>query len=318
MRNAFADELGKIAEENDKVVMLSADIGNKLFDKFKEKFPDRFYNTGVAEQNTIGVASGLSMCGYKPIAYTITPFITNRCLEHIRDDLCYQEQPAIVVGVGAGLSYGELGPTHHSCEDIAILRSLPTMTVLCPGDPMEVRALLREAVKRNTPVYMRMGKKGEKNIHPEVPKLEIGKAYVMSKAKDIDGRLNDVCLLSVGNMLQLSDEIHKELEAKGISTTFVSFHTIKPLDSEFLLDAFQRYKVVVSLEEHSLIGGLGSAISEWLVDNNVENKLIRVGTDDRFMHEAGHQEYARQKLGINKEVIIKRIIERLDASQSKN
>ena len=138
MRNAFADELLTVAERDPRVVFLSGDIGNRLFDKFKAKYPDRFYNCGVAEQNMMGMAAGLAMCGLRPICYTITPFTTTRCLEQIRVDVCYHHVPVIIAGVGAGLCYAELGATHHACEDIAFLRMLPTMSVVCPGDPVEV------------------------------------------------------------------------------------------------------------------------------------------------------------------------------------
>src|SRR5262249_37748072 len=155
MRSAFADEVTKIAIEDERVVLLSGDIGNNLFDRFKVANNGRFFNCGVAEANMIGVAAGLALNGLRPIVYTITPFTTTRCLEQIRDDVCYHAVPVIIVGTGAGLSYAELGPTHHSCEDIAILRSLPGMTVLCPCDSVEVRLMLRESLKQDGPIYMR-------------------------------------------------------------------------------------------------------------------------------------------------------------------
>ena len=134
MRNAFADELTKLGDEDPRVVMLSGDIGNRLFDKFKDKHPARFFNCGVAEANMMGVAAGMAMNGLRPVAYTITPFVTTRCLEQIRTDVCYHEAPVTIVAVGAGLAYAGLGPTHHACEDISFLRSIPNMVVICPGD----------------------------------------------------------------------------------------------------------------------------------------------------------------------------------------
>lgn len=146
MRNAFAAEVTEIANANENVVLLSGDIGNKLFDRYKEVAPDRFFNCGIAEANMIGTAAGMAMCGLKPIVYTIVPFITTRCLEQIKIDLCYHNAPVVVVGVGGGLSYAGLGATHHSFEDIAILRVLPRMKVVCPGDPVEVRLAVRAAL----------------------------------------------------------------------------------------------------------------------------------------------------------------------------
>jgi len=171
MRNAFADEITKLADEDKRVVLLSGDIGNRLFDPLKERAPDRFHNCGIAEANMMTVAAGMAICGLRPVAYTITPFITARCLEQIRVDVCYQRMPVIIVGTGSGLSYASLNATHHSCEDIASLRVLPNMTVLCPGDPLEVRLALRAAVKHDGPVYIRIGKKGEPAIHKVRPPI---------------------------------------------------------------------------------------------------------------------------------------------------
>ena len=165
MRNAFADELTKLGNEDARVVMLSGDIGNRLFDKFKDKHPSRFFNCGVAEANMMGVAAGMAMNGLRPVAYTITPFVTTRCLEQIRTDVCYHEAPVTIVAVGAGLAYSGLGPTHHACEDISFLRSIPNMVVICPGDAFEVRAALRASMQQDRPVYIRMGKKGEPVVH---------------------------------------------------------------------------------------------------------------------------------------------------------
>ena len=159
MRNAFSQEILEIARQDSRLVVLSADIGNHLFDKLKSEFPSRFYNTGVAEANTISMAAGLAVSGFRPVCYTITPFITYRCYEQIRIDICYHEMPVVIVGTGAGLSYASLGATHHSCEDIAIMRVLPGMYVAAPADAQEVKACLRAAVNLWKPVYIRIWKK---------------------------------------------------------------------------------------------------------------------------------------------------------------
>src|SRR5436190_5081901 len=231
MRNAFADELTRLGDEDSRVVMLSGDIGNRLFDKFKAKHPSRFFNCGVAEANMMGVAAGMAMNGLRPVAYTITPFVTTRCLEQIRTDVCYHEAPVTIVAVGAGLSYAGLGPTHHACEDISFLRSIPNMVVICPGDAFEVRAALRAAMRQDKPCYIRMGKKGEPLVHAAVPAdFEIGKAITIE-----DGA--DVCLLSTGNMLPEAVHAAHVLKDSGISARVVSFHTVKPLDETCLRDA---------------------------------------------------------------------------------
>jgi transketolase len=306
MRNAFADELTKLGNEDPRVVMLSGDIGNRLFDKFKDKHPSRFFNCGVAEANMMGVAAGMAMNGLRPVAYTITPFVTTRCLEQIRTDVCYHEAPVTIVAVGAGLAYSGLGPTHHACEDISFLRSIPNMVVICPGDAFEVRGALRAAMQQDRPVYIRMGKKGEPVVHKgPIADFKIGKAITI-----VEG--SDVCLLSTGNMLPEAIEAAHKLKDKGILAEVVSFHTVKPLDEEKLKQAFARFKLVATLEEHSLIGGFGAAVSEWLTDTETQpKKFLRFGTPDAFFKKSGEQEYAREALGLTGHQIADKIIHAL-------
>jgi len=301
MRNAFADELMQVAERDQRVVFLSGDIGNRLFDKFKAKYPDRFYNCGVAEQNMMGMAAGLAMCGLRPICYTITPFTTTRCLEQIRVDVCYHHVPVIIAGVGAGLCYAELGATHHACEDIAFLRMLPTMSVICPADPLEARCALDAAVQHSGPVYIRMGKKGEPAVHTSRPPFSIGKAITLSQG-------DDVALLSTGILLPAVVQTAEKLKARGIRAEVVSFHTVKPLDEALLTDVFARCTVVATIEEHSILGGLGGAVAEWLADRPPQKaRLLRLGTSDEFLHEAADEEYARHHFGLDAESMTTRI-----------
>src|SRR4028118_2411939 len=240
MRNEFAAELSEIAAEDDRVVLLSGDIGNRLFDKYKARFPERFYNCGVAEANMMSVAAGMAMCGLRPITYTITPFTTTRCFEQIRVDVCYHNVPVIIVGVGAGLSYAGNGATHHSCEDIALLRMLPNMTVICAGDAWEVRSAMRACLQQNGPAYIRMGKKGEPLVHQGMPDFEIGKGIVMRRG-------SDVCLLSTGNLLPNVLQAADELSKQGGSVQVVSFHDRKPLDRELLAQAFSQFWLVATV-----------------------------------------------------------------------
>ncbi|MBI1252517.1 MAG: transketolase [Alphaproteobacteria bacterium] len=293
MRNAFADELTKLGNDDPRVIMLSGDIGNKLFDKFRAAHPGRFINCGVAEQNMTGVAAGLAMSGFRPVTYTITPFVTTRCLEQIRTDVCYHEAPVTIVAVGAGLAYAGLGPTHHACEDLALLRALPNMVVVAPGCEWEVRGALRAAMKQDKPVYIRMGKKGEPVIHKGIPE-----GFALGKALTIETG-SDVALLSAGNILPEVIEAAHHLREHGVSAEIVCFHTIKPLDEARLADVFSRYKLVLTVEEHSLIGGFGSAVAEWAVDAGADTrKLKRIGTPDKFFKISGEQQFAREKLGL--------------------
>ncbi len=306
MRNAFASEVTKLASEIDDLVLLSGDIGNKLFDDFKQNSKGTFINCGIAEANMMGVASGLAMSGLKPIVYTITPFTTTRCFEQIRVDACYHNVNVIIVGTGSGLSYASLGPTHHSLEDLAIFRVLPHMTILAPADEVELKMALREALKLKGPVYIRIGKKGEKIVTSPDEKFEIGKSINHLKGKDIAYIVSGIVL---PNVLSAS----KELINLGFSPNVDSFHTVKPLDEEKLEDIFTKFNKVCVVEEHSKIGGLFGAVCEWYVQSKFkEKKIISFGTPDEFMHEVGSQDYAREKYGLSPEKILKKSIELLD------
>jgi len=292
MRNAFADEITKIAQGDERFVLLSGDIGNRLFNNYKDSFGNRFFNCGVAEANMISMAAGMALSGLKPVAYTITPFITTRCYEQIHVDICYHDLPVVIVGVGAGFSYAGNGPTHHSCEDIAILRVLPGMNVICPGDSWEVRAAIKAALKCSHPVYIRLGKKGEPVVHSNVPDFTIGKSITVKEGKD-------VCFLSTGNLLPNVLKAAELLQEDNITARVESFHTVKPLDTETLEEVFVNYKLVLTVEEHSILGGLGGAVAEWLTNaGNGKGRLFRVGSGDCFFHEAGPQEYVREMLGL--------------------
>jgi transketolase len=304
MRNAFADEMTRLAQEDPRVVLLSGDIGNKLFDKLKAVDEARFYNCGVAEANMMGVAAGMALSGLRPFVYTITPFTTTRCFEQIRVDVCYHHAPVVIVGTGSGLSYAELGPTHHSLEDMAILRTLPGMQVLAPCDSTELRLALREVLKGDSPAYIRIGKKGEPAIHAQPPKFRIGEAIVVRPG-------NDVALLCAGNMMSETLKAADILAARGVSAEVVSFHTVKPLDPGYLGGAPERFRLLATVEEHGRAGGFGSAVAEWFVAHGRQVPQISFGTDDAFMHEVGSQEYARRKFGLTGDNIAARVLARL-------
>lgn len=291
MRNAFADEVTKLAKTDQRVVLLSGDIGNKLFDNFKSVDEKRFYNCGVAEANMMGVAAGMALCGLRPFVYTIAPFTTTRCFEQIRVDVCYHEAPVVIVGTGSGLSYASLGPTHHSLEDMAILRTLPGMRVVAPCDATELRLALRASLHEDGPVYIRIGKKGEPAVHAEPPNFKIGEAIVLRSG-------TDVALLSAGTIAAEALKAADMLAAAGISAEVVSFHTVKPLDLRYLELAVNQFRLIATVEEHGRIGGFGSAVAEWGAAHNAKVPQVAFGTDDEFLHEIGSQEYARARHGL--------------------
>jgi transketolase len=294
-----------LAKADERVVLLSGDIGNRLFDEFKAAAPGRFVNAGAAEANMIGMAAGMALSGLRPVVYTINSFVTTRCYEQIRVDLCYHRLPVVVVGVGAGLSYASLGATHHSLEDVAALRVLPHMTVVCPGDPWEVRLALRASLQQKGPVFLRLGKKGEPAIHPQAPNFTIGRALIVKPG-------SRVCLLSNGHILSLTMKTAELLEQKGVSVQVVSFHTVKPLDTDFLRNAFAQFPLVVTVEDHSVQGGLGGSVAEWLADNPSPARLCRMGTPDDFLMDAVDNESAREQFGLSPNAMAARILSVLD------
>ena len=302
MRNEFAKIITELSIVKKDIVLLAGDIGNRLFDNFKKNNPERFYNCGVAEANMTGVASGLASSGFKPVTYTITPFNTARCFKQIRLDICYPNLPVIIVGTGSGLSYASLGATHHSMEDISILKTLPNLQIICPADKKEVREAFIKAYESNKPTYIRLGKKGEPLIHKKKPNFQIGKSIFLKKG-------NDVALLGVGNALSIAAKCEEELFKKKIKCDLVSFHTPKPLDKKLLTNLFKSNKLIAIIEEHGLIGGVGSSVLEWANENKFDTKnVLRFGGPDKFFTGCGNQIEARKFIGLTSKKICGRIL----------
>ncbi len=301
MRNAFAKQITQIAQTDEGAAPLSGGLGHRKLDDIQEKCDGTITNCGVAEANMIGMAAGMAMSGLRPVCYTITPFLTYRCMEQIRVDVCYHHVPVVIVGTGAGLSYASLGATHHSCEEMGMLRLLPGLSVIAPADEWEVRAAIKAAIAHPQPVYIRIGKKGEPVVHQAEPQFTIGKAIEMLHG-------DDICILSAGTVLPEAMSAAKHLAARGVSTRVFSFHTVKPLDEAVLSEVFSKCKVVATLEEHSVLGGLGGAVAEWLADHSpAKARLIRFGTPDEFLHETCEQEHAREKFGMTSTAIADRL-----------
>ena len=299
MRNAFAQEITNLAKKNKKIVLLSGDIGNRLFDKFRNKFANRFYNCGIAEACMTGVSSGMAHLGLKPVTYTIATFNTIRCLEQIKLDICYPNLPVIIVGTGAGLSYASLGSTHHSLDDIALLRSIPNLTILCPSDPEEVKKLLRDAITMKGPVYLRLGKKNEPTISH---RKKIGNLDII-----IDGKTN--LLISVGNIIKEAIETSKKLKKNKIDNSVIDLRYIKPLDEKVIKKLFTKFKRIFIIEEHYVSGGAGSSIIEWANKNSFNSEKIHLfGADNKFVHAGGNQSSARDKAGLSSKKIFKKIM----------
>ena len=299
MRNAFAKAMSKLAQERDDICLLSGDIGNRMFDEYKEVAPTRFINCGIAEANMMSMATGMALNGIRPVVYTITPFTTTRCLEQFRTGVAYQHAPVVIVGTGSGLSYAELGATHHSLEDLAIMRSIPNMQVCAPADSLELIAQLREAIDVAKPTYIRIGKKGEPNLFKKEDSLGIGKANLLKDGKGI-------LLVGVGPILSEAIKARSVLKKENIHLGIASMGGVKPIDYKFLKQCVAAgYNQWISLEEHHRNGGLGSAILEWLSEKNIKTvELKRLGIGDHFVHKLGTQEYVRDIEGVNEKAII--------------
>ena len=305
MRNAFAKEMKLIVERKNNVVLLSGDIGNRMFDELKNSRPEQFINCGIAEANMMSMAAGMGLSGMRPVIYTITPFTTLRCLEQIRIGVAYHQSPVVIVGTGSGLSYSELGPTHHSLEDMAVIRTIPNINVLAPADKIELISQLREAIESPIPTYIRIGKKGEPNLGTLNNNYGIGKANILRDGKKY-------LLLGIGPIIGEALKAAEMLEMEGVSLCVASMGGVSPLDVEFLSKMIsKKFKHWITLEEHGIVGGLGTSIIEWLNDSN-NSKIInlkRLGVPKQFINKLGNQEYTRNQLGLDFLGIKKQILE---------
>lgn len=306
MRTAFINKLTKMAAKNNDIYLLTGDLGFSVFEQFSERFPERFYNIGIAESSMISIAAGLALNGKKVYIYSIIPFVTMRCFEQIRVDLCYQNLNVVLVGVGGGLSYGPSGATHHAIEDISIMRSLPNMKVICPGDPFETENAVEQTAELEGPCYIRLNKNREPRLYDEdKTEFKIGKAI-----KIFSG--NQISIITTGNMLEQSVNIAKKLINSGFSVSLYSMHTTKPIDENAVLDCMKNSEYIFTIEEHNIIGGLGSAVSEIIAQNIDRNICFKpFGIPDVYADCAGSRDYFRKKYMIDEDSILKYIIQKV-------
>jgi transketolase len=300
MRTVFAKTLLELAKKDSRIMLLTGDLGYSVFEPFEEVLPKQFLNCGIAEQNMMGVASGLAIEGFIPVVYSIVPFATMRCFEQIRNDICYQNLNVKIVGVGAGFSYGALGYTHYGIEDVGILRMLPNLTIIAPGDPVETKLASRAMMVHYGPVYLRLGKAGEPVIHKNLTSLRIGRGILVN-----DG--SDVTVIATSTMVDNSFKAVGILEKLGMSVRFISMPTIQPIDTALILSSARKTKYIVTVEEHNVNGGLGSAICEILSDKNQTVPLLRLGVTGALSHGYGRQEFMREKNGLTPDKIARRI-----------
>lgn len=285
MRNMFANTIYEAAKRDPKICMVVADISPAgSMEKFRQEYPERFLNTGVAEQIMIGLCAGMAMRGLRPFAYTIATFTFYRPFEFVRDDLCYQDLPVTIVGIGGGVVYSTLGSTHHAQEDVAIARALPNMQVIAPCDPEEAKAAaLWCATENQHPAYLRLGKAGEPVITAGAEPWVFGKARTIKQG-------TGTCIIGYGPILKMALDVAAGLEAKGESTAVVSLHTVKPLDTEGLARILGKYRRVVVLEEMSPHGSIGKDVKALAHETGSRAKVHAFSLKDEFIHCYGKHE----------------------------
>ncbi|HZT52076.1 MAG TPA: transketolase C-terminal domain-containing protein [Stellaceae bacterium] len=302
MRNTFADTFFEAAQADERLCTVVADISPAgSMSRFREKFPRRFINTGVAEQIMIGIAAGMALRGLKPFAYTIATFSIFRPYEFVRDDLCYQNLPVTVVGIGGGVTYSTLGATHHALEDVALATTLPNMQVIAPCDPAEVRAATLWCVAQtNGPVYLRLGKAGEPVLTRDAAPWEFGKLRYLRHG-------GDICLLAYGPVTRIACEAADRLEAQGAKVSVVSVHTLKPLDEAGIRDALARHRRVAVVEEMLPHGGLAGRVKEIAWETQARCRIDAFTLGDEFMHLYGSHEELLASAGLSAEAIAARL-----------
>jgi len=297
MRNAFIKILEREAAKNKNIYFVTGDLGYSVIEDYQAKFPDQFLNVGVAEQNMAGVAAGLASTGKTVFIYSIGNFSTLRCLEQIRNDICYHNLNVKVVAVGGGLHYGALASTHHATEDLAIMRALPNMVVVAPGDRIEAELATQAVIKHKGPCYLRIS--SEPELHEKKPNFKLGKAITLRNGRD-------ATIISTGSMLKTALQAADILGSEKINARVISMHTLKPLDETAVLKAARETKGIVTVEEHTLLGGLGSAVAEVLaVKSKNKVKLATVGIPGTFSKKIGDRDFLRKHFGLTPEKVAK-------------
>lgn len=280
MRTAFSDSLIDLAMRNHKLVLLTGDHGYSLFDNFRKQCPAQYFNCGIAEQNMVGIAAGLAKSGFRPIVYGLAAFIPVRVLEQIKIDVCYENLPVIFIGDGAGVVYSYLGTSHQSTEDIACLRAIPQMIVLSPADRYEMTAVMESAFKKEVPTYIRIGKSDKDNVHAKPFSYEIGELINLSKGG------GGIAIIATGSMTSTALELVSEFPDIEIW----SAPSIKPIATDVVVDICKRNNLIITLEEHSVYGGLGSCIAE-ISTTYAPTRICRLGIDDKFSEYCGSYDY---------------------------
>lgn len=306
MRDTFVNTLIDIAKKDRNVHLITGDLGFGVLKPFWEQLPDQFTNAGIAEQNMTSFAAGLALQGKTVFTYSIGNFPTLRAIEQIRNDCAYHNANVKVVCVGGGFVYGSLGMSHHATEDLAIMRALPDVTVLAPGDLIEAECATRAIYEQQGTCYLRLGRGGEKRIHGKIDNFEIGKAI---KIKDGE----KVVIFSTGAIFDEAIEASEMLIEQGINPALYTFPTVKPIDRKTIEECAKQYDLIVTVEEHNIIGGFGGAVSEVLAEmGGTRAKLLKIGLDDKYSSIVGSQKYLRDIYGMSARKIVEEVREAIN------
>lgn len=301
MRTAFFETLFELAQQDERITLIVGDIGFGVVNRFMQELPQQFINAGVAEQNMTGLAAGMALSGKIVFTYSIANFPVVRCLEQIRNDICYPKVNVKIVAVGGGMAYGPLGVTHHATEDLAIMRALPNLTIVAPGDPVEASLATCAIVDHLGPCYLRLGRVGEPKIHEPDVQFRLGQAITVREG-------HDLTLITTGGGLDDVVQAAYVLAGEGVYARVLSMHTIKPLDIEAVLKAARETPFIFTIEEHSITGGLGSAVAEALMESDLHQvHFKRIGIDSKFTSKTGDQTYLRAQYGLDVQGIIRTV-----------
>ena len=283
-KGAYGETIIEIGKQNRNVVVLTADLMHSTnVEGFKKQFPERFFNFGMAEQNMMGAAAGLATCGKIPFVSTFACFASMRSCEQIRTDIAYPGLNVKIVVTHAGISMGAGGTSHHAIEDIAIMRSIANMTVIVPSDAVETKKAIEAATKYQGPVYIRLGRDPDPIVNPQNYEYEIGKASILKEGKD-------VIAIAMGRMVAESLDAAAQLKEDGIEVGVINMHTIKPIDKEMIMEAAKKTKLIVTVEEHNIVGGLGSAVTEVIAEEQRSCCVKRIGIPDIFVTIGGYKD----------------------------
>ena len=301
MRDHFIKQLEILAENDPKILLITADLGFGVFNEYRKKFPDQFLNVGVAEQNMTGIATGMALEGYNVFTYSIANFPTLRCLEQIRNDAAYHNARVKVVSVGAGFSYGALGISHHATEDLAIMRSIPEITVVSPGGLWETMEATKAVANLPATCYLRLDKTFGGDYPNDGGKFQLGKARTLSEGTDCS-------IIVTGGILQEVQKAADELLKDGIKARVISMHTIHPIDVDCIVEAAKDTGNIITVEEHIVNGGLGGAVAEVLLEAAVRpDKFLRIGLNSKFASIVGSQTYLRKQYGLDSDTIYSKV-----------